>query len=64
LGIRPERLNVHGGALTVGHPFAASGTRILLTLLHELRDLKKRWALGTACIGGGQGVAVLLDASH
>jgi acetyl-CoA C-acetyltransferase/acetyl-CoA acyltransferase 2 len=62
LGIRPDRLNVNGGAIAIGHPLAASGARITLSLLLELRRQKRRWGLGAACIGGGQGIAVILDA--
>ena len=62
LGIDPARLNVNGGAIAIGHPLAASGARITMHLLYELKRRKKRYALGTACIGGGQGVAVIVEA--
>jgi acetyl-CoA acetyltransferase family protein len=61
LGIPMERLNVNGGAIAVGHPLAASGTRILMHLLYALRARKKRYGLGSACIGGGQGIAVVIE---
>jgi acetyl-CoA C-acetyltransferase/acetyl-CoA acyltransferase 2 len=61
LEIPNEILNVNGGAIAVGHPLAASGTRIIQTLLYELRRRKKRYALGSACIGGGQGIAVIIE---
>ena len=63
LGLNREITNVNGGAISVGHPLAASGTRITLHLLHELRRRGQRWGLGTACIGGGQGIAVIVEAN-
>ncbi|MEW6057259.1 MAG: acetyl-CoA C-acetyltransferase [Bdellovibrionota bacterium] len=57
-----EITNVNGGAIAIGHPLAASGTRITAHLLYELRRRKKRYALGSACIGGGQGIAVIVEA--
>jgi acetyl-CoA acyltransferase 2 len=62
LGINPEILNVNGGAIAIGHPLAASGTRIVQTLLYELKRRGKRYGLGSACIGGGQGIAIILEA--
>ncbi len=62
LGLDRERTNVHGGAIAIGHPLAASGTRITVHLLHALRRAKKRYGLGSACIGGGQGAAVIVEA--
>ena len=62
LGLDRARTNVHGGAIAIGHPLAASGTRITLHLLHALRRGGKRLGLGSACIGGGQGLAVIVEA--
>lgn len=62
LGLDPERTNVNGGAIALTHPLAASGARITLHLLHELRRRGARYGLGSACIGGGQGVAVIVEA--
>jgi len=62
LGLDPERTNVNGGAIALTHPLAASGTRITVHLLHELRRRGGRYGLGTACIGGGQGAAVVVEA--
>jgi acetyl-CoA acetyltransferase family protein len=56
-----ERLNIHGGAIALSHPLAASGARITAHLLHALRAAGKRYGLGTACIGGGQGIAVVVE---
>ena len=56
-----ERLNLHGGAIALSHPLAASGARITAHLLHALRAQGKRYGLGTACIGGGQGIALVLE---
>jgi acetyl-CoA acetyltransferase family protein len=61
LQIPDEIFNVNGGAIAVGHPLAASGTRITQHLLYELRRRGKRYGLGSACIGGGQGIAVVLE---
>jgi acetyl-CoA acyltransferase 2 len=62
LGLDRERTNVSGGAIAVSHPLGASGARITVHLLHELRRQGKRFGLGTACIGGGQGIAVVVEA--
>ena len=62
LGLPREKVNVHGGAIAIGHPLAASGTRITLHLLHALRKSGKRFGIGSACIGGGQGAAVMVEA--
>jgi acetyl-CoA acetyltransferase family protein len=56
-----ERLNIHGGAIALSHPLAASGARITAHLLHALRAAGKRYGLGTACIGGGQGIALVVE---
>lgn len=61
LSIPRERLNVHGGAIALSHPLAASGARITAHLLHALRASGKRYGLGTACIGGGQGIALVIE---
>ncbi len=57
-----EKTNVNGGAIALGHPLAASGARITTHLLHELKRRGQRYALGSACIGGGQGIAVIVEA--
>jgi acetyl-CoA C-acetyltransferase/acetyl-CoA acyltransferase 2 len=62
LGLPREKTNVDGGAIALGHPLAASGARITAHLVHELRRRKARYGLGSACIGGGQGIAVLVEA--
>jgi len=62
LGLDRAKTNVHGGAIAIGHPLAASGTRITIHLLHALRRAGKRFGLGSACIGGGQGLAVIVEA--
>ncbi len=59
--IDPKILNVNGGAIALGHPVGMTGTRLVLTLLHELRNRGKQRALATLCIGGGQGAALLLE---
>jgi len=62
LGLDRSRTNVHGGAIAIGHPLASSGTRITIHLLHALRSAGKKYGLGSACIGGGQGAAVIVEA--
>jgi acetyl-CoA acyltransferase 2 len=62
LGLPRGKTNVHGGAIAIGHPLAASGTRITLHLLHVLRKGGGKLGIGSACIGGGQGIAVLVEA--
>lgn len=62
LGLDRSKTNVHGGAIAIGHPLAATGTRITIHLLHALRQQHKRYGLGSACIGGGQGAAVIVEA--
>jgi acetyl-CoA acetyltransferase family protein len=62
LGLNREKTNVNGGAIALGHPLAASGTRLVLTLLLELRRRKARYGVASACIGGGQGIAVIVEA--
>ena len=62
LGLDRARTNVDGGAIAIGHPLAATGTRITIHLLHALRRAKRRFGLGSACIGGGQGAAVIVEA--
>src|SRR6185369_8016722 len=63
LGIDMAKLNVNGGAIALGHPLAASGTRLLLTVLYELRRRNKKYGLATACIGGGQGIAMIVESA-
>jgi len=60
LGLNPDKTNVNGGAIALGHPIGASGTRILVTLLNELRRRKGTYGLATLCIGGGQGIAMVV----
>jgi len=62
LGLDRERVNVNGGAIALGHPLGASGSRLVLTVLHELRRRGKKYGLATACIGGGQGIAMIVEA--
>jgi acetyl-CoA acetyltransferase family protein len=61
LGLDRERVNVNGGAIALGHPLGMTGTRLLLTLVHELRRRGKSRGLATACIGGGQGIAAIVE---
>ena len=61
LGLDREKTNVNGGAIALGHPLAATGTRLVLTMLLELRRRHGRYGLATACIGGGQGIAMICE---
>ncbi|HEU4714716.1 MAG TPA: acetyl-CoA C-acetyltransferase [Pyrinomonadaceae bacterium] len=61
LGLDRSRTNVNGGAIALGHPLGATGTRLILTLLHELHRRGGRYGLATACIGGGQGIAMIVE---
>jgi len=61
LGLDPERVNVNGGAIAIGHPLGASGARILVTLVHELRRRGGRYGLATMCIGVGQGISMIVE---
>jgi acetyl-CoA acetyltransferase family protein len=61
MGLDRNKVNVNGGAIALGHPLGATGTRLLITLANELRRRKGRYGLSTACIGGGQGIAVIVE---
>ena len=58
-----NKVNVNGGAIALGHPLGATGTRLVMTLLYELRRRKKKYGLASACIGGGQGIAMIVEAA-
>ncbi|HEY7833914.1 MAG TPA: acetyl-CoA C-acyltransferase, partial [Ktedonobacterales bacterium] len=62
LGLDRDKSNVNGGAISLGHPLAASGARVSLTLIHELRRNKLRYGAAALCIGGGQGIAAIYEA--
>lgn len=61
LALDPEKVNVNGGAIALGHPIGASGARILVKLIHALRSYDKTLRLATLCIGGGQGIAMIIE---
>ncbi len=61
LGLNRSKVNVNGGAIALGHPLGATGTRLVITLLYELKRRKERYGLATACIGGGQGIAMIVE---
>src|SRR5262249_60125320 len=61
LGLDRSKVNVNGGAIALGHPLGATGTRLVITLLYELRCRKGKYGLATACIGGGQGIAMIVE---
>lgn len=60
LGLNIDKVNVNGGAIALGHPIGASDTRVLVTLLHELRKTKGTYGLAALCVGGGQGIAMVV----
>jgi acetyl-CoA acyltransferase 2 len=62
LGLSRDKTNVNGGAIALGHPLAASGTRLVITILNELRRKGLKYGLAAACIGGGQGIAMIVEA--
>ena len=62
LGLNPEKVNVNGGAIALGHPVGATGAIIMTKLIYELRQRKAKYGLATMCIGGGQGIAVIIEA--
>jgi acetyl-CoA C-acetyltransferase len=61
LGLDGDRLNVHGGAIALGHPLAATGVRLTITVARQLRAIGARWGVSSACVGGGQGIALLIE---
>jgi acetyl-CoA C-acetyltransferase len=61
LGLDEAKLNVNGGAIAIGHPLGATGVRLALTLARELKRARLRWGIASACIGGGQGIALLIE---
>ncbi|MCI0743448.1 MAG: acetyl-CoA C-acyltransferase FadA [Gemmataceae bacterium] len=64
LGANPDKVNVRGGAIAIGHPLGASGARIATTLIHTMIDQKKKFGLATMCIGAGQGIATIFEAVY
>ena len=61
LGISHDKVNVHGGAVALGHPIGASGARILTTLIYALKTQNKKTGLASLCVGGGEGVALIVE---
>ena len=61
LGLDPAKVNVHGGAVALGHPIGASGARVLTTLLYALKRHNKRYGLASLCLGGGNAVAMIVE---
>jgi acetyl-CoA C-acetyltransferase len=61
LGLDPQKVNIHGGAIALGHPIGASGARILTTLIHALRQKRLRYGVAALCIGGGMGIAMAIE---
>jgi acetyl-CoA C-acetyltransferase len=61
LGLDPEKVNINGGAIALGHPLGSTGTRLIVTLLHNLMRTGGRYGLATLCIGGGQSMATIIE---
>ena len=61
LGIAWDKLNVNGGSIALGHPFGMTGARIMTTLIHSLQEADKQYGLETMCVGGGQGMAMIIE---
>lgn len=61
LGVNPEKVNVNGGAIAIGHPVGASGARVLVTLVHEMVRRSSRYGVVSLCIGTGMGIAMLVE---
>jgi len=61
LGLDMDKLNVHGGAIALGHPLAATGVRLTITVARQLKEIGARWGVSSACVGGGQGIALLIE---
>lgn len=61
LGVSPEKINVNGGAISLGHPIGASGNRVLVTLLYALEQRNAKKGVAALCIGGGMGIAIAVE---
>ena len=61
LGLDPAKLNAKGGAIALGHPLAATGVRLTITVARQLQEIGARWGVASACVGGGQGIALLVE---
>ena len=64
IGIDPDKLNINGGAIALGHPFGMTGARIMTTLLNNLDSLEGRFGLETMCVAGGMGQAMIVERLH
>ncbi|MFN7278784.1 MAG: acetyl-CoA C-acyltransferase, partial [bacterium] len=64
LGMDPEKVNINGGAIALGHPLGCTGCKLTVQILHDLNRLQKRYGLVTACVGGGQGIAGIIERFH
>ena len=61
LDLDPAKLNMHGGAIALGHPLGATGVRLTITVARQIRDIGARYGIASACVGGGQGIALLIE---
>jgi acetyl-CoA acyltransferase len=60
-GLNPEIVNVNGGAIALGHPLGCTGTKLTIQILHDLKRTRKKYGMVTACVGGGQGIAGIIE---
>jgi acetyl-CoA acyltransferase len=61
LNINPDIVNINGGAIALGHPLGCTGTKLTIQMMHELKRLNKKYGIVTACVGGGQGIAGVIE---
>ncbi|MGZ5134802.1 MAG: acetyl-CoA C-acyltransferase, partial [Flavitalea sp.] len=60
-GLNPENVNINGGAIALGHPLGCTGAKLTIQVLHDMKRLKKKYGMVTACVGGGQGIAGIIE---
>jgi acetyl-CoA acyltransferase len=61
LNFDPEKVNINGGAIALGHPLGCTGTKLTVQIIHDMKRLNKKYGLVTACVGGGQGIAGVIE---
>ena len=61
LGLDPERVNINGGAIALGHPLGCTGAKLTVQIIHDMKRLNKKYGIVTACVGGGQGIAGIIE---
>jgi acetyl-CoA acyltransferase len=61
LGLNPDIVNINGGAIALGHPLGCTGAKLTIQVMHEMQRLKKKYSIVSACVGGGQGIAGIIE---